>query len=125
MAETDPWKELAEIRQALSVLHVDLLLHKGLALSARWKAPEGVNLALLEFDAAGRVVAETDWSKGSRDVAKALGEVLELYRQAIADFDGTRENEYRTRLTQALWQLKQVVFGWPVEEGIPEKEWSM
>ena len=125
MAESAAGKELGEIRQALSVLHLDLLLHKGLTLSARWKASEGVDLALLEFDAAGRVVAGTEWSKGSQDAARALGEVLAKYRKAIADFDATRENEYRTRLTQALWMLKQVVFGWPVEEPIPEKEWSM
>ncbi len=112
MAESNIEKEIAELRQALSLVHIDLLLHKGFAGSARWKAERGVDVALPEFDAAARVAADTLWPEGSREAAKAFGEVLVKYREAISAFDATSENEYRTRLIQALWELKDAVFGW-------------
>ncbi len=118
MAETSTATEIGELRQALSVLHLDLLIHKGFSASARWKAERGVDVALPEFDAAGRVLEGSPWSDDARAAVKNLEGALAGYREAIASFDPTRENYFRTLLIDALWGLKEAVFGWPPEHGV-------
>ncbi|MFQ5913826.1 MAG: hypothetical protein ACE5JS_11640 [Nitrospinota bacterium] len=115
MGESNTGAEIAELRQALAVLHLDLLLHKGLSSSARWRAERGVDVALFEFGAAERVLADTPWPEGVRKAAQTLGKALIGYRESIAAFDATRENFFRTLLNDGLWGLKEAIFGWPRE----------
>lgn len=122
MAEKDPARETAELRQAFSLLYVDLLIHEGLALSARWRASEGADLAVQEFGAAGRLLADTEWSERSREAAGVLGEVLANYQKAVAAFDTTRTHQYRTLLTEALWDLRRAVLGWREAFDLPDGE---
>ncbi|HJM42690.1 MAG: hypothetical protein QGF68_12610 [Nitrospinota bacterium] len=118
MAETSTATEIGELRQALSVLHLDLLIHKGFSASARWKAERGVDVALPEFDAASRVLADTAWSDPARPAVRNLEQALAGYQKSIAAFDSTRENFFRTLLIDALWGLKEAIFGWPREHGV-------
>ncbi len=124
MAETNTATEVGELRQALSVLHLDLLLHHGLSASARWRAERGVVVAQFEFEAAGRVLADTVWSDPVRPAVRNLEQALAGYQKSIAAFDSTRENFFRTLLTDALWGLKEAIFGWPQEHTFEDgKSW--
>ena len=118
MTEIHTATEIGELRQALSVLHLDLLIHKGFSASARWKAERGVDVALPEFDAASRVLEGAPWSDDTSEAVKNLEGALAGYREAIASFDPTQENFFRTLLIDALWGLKEAVFDWPREHGV-------
>ncbi len=120
MAETVTSSEIAELRQGLAVLHLDILLHKGFSGSARWKAERGVDVALPEFEAAGRVLGEIAWSDGVRPAVENFEGALAGYRKAISNFDSTRETFFRTLLIDALWALKEALFGWPQEHTVQD-----
>ena len=122
MAESNTASEIAELRQAVAALHLDLLIHKGFAGSARWRAERGVDVALDEFRAAARVLEDTPWGDGTRAAVETVGEALAGYQSSIASFDSTRENLYRTLLIESVWELKGAVFNWPQERRVHVKE---
>ncbi len=122
MADSNQSPEIAELRQSLAVLHLDLLVHKGFSGSARWRAERGVDVALEEFNAAGRVLADTGWSEDARPAAENAQEALRGYQNAISAFDSTRENLYRTLLSDSIWGLKAAIFGWEYEQQVHVKE---
>jgi hypothetical protein len=122
MAESNTASEIAELRQAMAALHLDLLVHKGFAGSARCRAERGVDVALDEFKVAARVLADTPWGDGARAAVETVGEALAGYHSSIASFDSTRENLYRTLLIESIWELKSAVFSWPRERQVHVKE---
>ena len=122
MANSNQSPEISELWQALGILHLDLLIHKGFSGSARWKAERGVDVALEEFDAAERVLTDTAWSDDTQPAVEKVLEALHGYQNAISAYDSTRENLYRTLLNDSIWGLKAAIFGWKYEEQVNVKE---